>query len=299
MKLHHLREVVAIAEKGSIRGASRALNVAQPAMTRSVAELERELGAPLFERRARGAVATPIGQAFIQRATTILQEIRCAQEEVDQLRGLSTGTVTAGLSIAAHLSLLSAALKPFRAKYRQVTLRLIEGYYSTLETGLRNGSVDFCVGPDPGGGIAPGLEKEILSGNRRTVISRVGHPLAAATSLHQLVDADWASMPTSGDSDREMIATFRQHGLPPPRIVVRSQSALTLMTCLTSSDLLAIAPLQWVKSRLTRDLLTAVATKEDLVAPAVVAIKRADIPLTPAATWLLDLMRRAAVARRA
>lgn len=65
MKLHHFREVVAIAERGSIRAAARHLAMAQPALTRSLAELERELGAPLFERRARGVVATALGQAFI------------------------------------------------------------------------------------------------------------------------------------------------------------------------------------------------------------------------------------------
>ncbi|MGA9009437.1 MAG: LysR family transcriptional regulator, partial [Xanthobacteraceae bacterium] len=59
MKLNQFRDVVAIAERGSLRAAARYLQLAQPALTRSVQELERELGAPLFERRARGMVLTP------------------------------------------------------------------------------------------------------------------------------------------------------------------------------------------------------------------------------------------------
>jgi DNA-binding transcriptional LysR family regulator len=53
MKLTQMRDVVAIAERGSLRAAARHLRLAQPALTRSVQELERELGVPLFERRAR------------------------------------------------------------------------------------------------------------------------------------------------------------------------------------------------------------------------------------------------------
>src|SRR5580693_6822900 len=74
MKLHQLRDLVAIAEHGSLRAAARHLGIAQPTLTRSLSELERELGAPLFERRARGMVATALGQAFIRRAIAIVND---------------------------------------------------------------------------------------------------------------------------------------------------------------------------------------------------------------------------------
>ena len=74
MKLTQLSYVAAVAERGSLRAAARHLGIAQPAFSRSIAELERELGAPLFERRARGMVATPLGQAFVRRATAILND---------------------------------------------------------------------------------------------------------------------------------------------------------------------------------------------------------------------------------
>ena len=67
MKLHHLRDIVAIAERGGLRAASRHLQIAQPALTRSLSELERELGAPLFERHSRGMALTAMGRAFVPR----------------------------------------------------------------------------------------------------------------------------------------------------------------------------------------------------------------------------------------
>lgn len=293
MKLSQFGEAVAIAERGSIRAAARHLRLAQPALTRSLADLERELGAPLFERRARGVVPTPLGQAFLRRAASILHEVRRTREEVDQLRGSGTGTVTAGLSIAAHLALLPSSLRPFRARYPDIRLHLIEGFLPTLEAGLRDGSVDFYVGPDSGGKPVAELSRELLFPNRRVVLCRAGHPLAGATALRDLAEADWVTTSITADAGDEIGALFDQHGLAAPRLAVRAQSALTLMTCLTHSDLLAMVPVQWSEFALTRGVLVTIALREELAAPPIVVVQRAALPLTPAATHLLDLMRRA------
>lgn len=293
MKLEHFVEVVAIAERGSMRAAARHLQIAQPALTRSLALLERELGASLFERRARGVVATPLGEAFVARARSILTEIRRTREEVEQLRGAGTGTVTVGLSIAAHLALLPSSLRPFRARYPDTRLHIIEGFYPTLEERLRDGSVDFYIGPDGGAQPVPQLSREVLFHNRRIVLSRAGHPLAAATSLRELVGQDWVTTSITADASDEINAFFARHDLPPPRLAVRSQSALTLLTCLANSDLLAMVPAQWERFEMTGKALTTIKVEEELTAPPLVLVRRSDLPLTPAALYLLDLMRRA------
>lgn len=293
MKLHHFEEVVAIAERGSMRAAARHLQIAQPALTRSLALLERELGAPLFERRARGVVATPLGEAFVARARSILTEIRRTREEVEQLRGAGTGLVTVGLSIAAHLALLPSSLRPFRACYPDTKLHIIEGFYPTLEERLRDGTVDFYIGPDGGAQPVPQLSREVLFHNRRIVLCRAGHPLAAATSLRELVGQDWVTTSITADAGDEINAFFARHGLPPPRLAVRSQSALTLLTCLANSDLLAMVPAQWERFEMTGKALITIKVEEELTAPPLVLIRRSDLPLTPAALHLLDLMRRA------
>ncbi|WP_043832377.1 LysR substrate-binding domain-containing protein [Muricoccus aerilatus] len=296
MKLQHFREVVAIAEQGSIRAAARLLGVAQPALTRSLADLEHELGAPLFERRVRGVIPTPLGQAFVRRAASISQEIRRTEEEMAQLRGATTGTVTAGLSIAAHLAFLPSALAPFLKRYPDTRLHVIEGFYPTLEGGLREGRIDFYFGVDPGPPIARELSREVFRPNRRTVLCRAGHPLAASTSLSQLSSAGWTTTSITVSAEDEVSAIFERHGLPAPKLALRCQSALTVMTCIAYSDLLAMVPLQWSKFALTRGALTTIEVKEELAAPPLVIIKRADLPLTPAATHLLTLLKRAPAA---
>src|SRR5471032_2115576 len=141
MKLTQLGYVAAIAERGSLRAAARHLGVAQPAFSRSIAE---------FERRAKGMVATPLGQAFVRRATAILNDVRRAQDEFEQLRGNAVGSVTIGLSIAAHLRLLPKSLQSFRNRHPKIRLHIIEGFYPTLSPGIQDGTVDFYIGPDPG-----------------------------------------------------------------------------------------------------------------------------------------------------
>ena len=292
MKFSQMRDVVAIAERGSLRAAARHLSLAQPALTRSIHELERELDIPLFERRARGMILTPMGEAFVRRASAVLSEVRRARDEVEQLHGGTRGRVVAGLSLAAHVALLPAALKPFRARYPQVQLHLIEGWYPTLEAGLKDGSVDFYVGPQHERSPAPELTQELLFENTRIVIGRRGHPLAHARSLRDLADAEWTTTSVTFKAEEELRELFEQHGLPAPRLAVQSQSALTMMVALANSDLLTMVPVQWTQFTPLSHALAPIPVEEILPAPSIVTVRRAGLPLTPAAEFLLDLMRR-------
>ena len=292
MKLTQFRNVAAIAERGSLRAAARHLGLAQPALSRSIAELERELGAPLFERRSKGMVVTPLGQAFVRRATAILNDVRRAHDEFEQLRDNATGFVTIGLSIAAHLWLLPKSLGPFRQRYPKVRLHIVEGFYPTLEQGLQDGSVDFYVGPDPGLALPSGLQKEVLLSGERAVLCRAGHPLANANSLKQLRDAEWITTSITPKAENEIGDLFKRHGLPEPVLALQSQSALTLLTCLTNSDLLAMAPAQWTKSPIAHHILTTIPVREELSAAPIILVTRSDVPPAPAAGFMLDIIKR-------
>ncbi|RDV03573.1 LysR substrate-binding domain-containing protein [Undibacter mobilis] len=292
MKLNQLRDIVAVAERGSLRAAARHLELAQPALTRSVRDLERELGAPLFERRARGMVLTPMGAAFVRRANAVLSEVRRAREEFEQLHGGTRGEVVAGLSMVALIALLPKALSLFRTRYPNVQLHLIEGWYPTLENALKDGSMDFYVGPEPVQPPPSDLVQELLFENVRIVLGRKGHPLGDARSLSQLIEAEWATTSVTFKAEEEFSELFTRFDLPAPKLALRSQSALTLMASLAASDLLAMVPIQWIQSPWIGDQLARIPVRETLRAPSIVTIRRAGLPLTPAAEYLLDLMRR-------
>ncbi|WP_394788191.1 LysR family transcriptional regulator [Rhodoferax sp.] len=292
MKLHHLRDLLAVAEQGSLRAAARELGMAQPAITRSIQELERELGVPLFERKARGAVPTAMGEAFIRRARSISNELLRARDEIEQLRGMTHGNLRVALSMVPHIAMLPYALRPFRQKYPNVRLDIIDAVFPTVATEISDGMIDCYIGPPPE--YLPGeLIAEQLFLNTRVIMGRKGHPLAQAKSLRELAQAEWVTTSITSKAEHELGPLFLQHGLPPPNLVLQAHSALTLIVSLLHSDLLTMLPVQWASFALTKDTLQAIEVVELLAAPPICIIQRAGLPLTPAAEYFCDLMRRA------
>jgi LysR family transcriptional regulator of abg operon len=242
MKLHHLRDLLAVAERGSIRSAAKSLGVDQPAISRSIRDLEKDIGVPLLERQTRGTVLTPMGELFAKRANAALGELRRGREEIEQLQGAKDGTVFACISSLAHIALLPATLAAFRRQYPLVKLRIVEGVYPLVESRLMDGTVDFCVAPMPPAGIGFGLCAEVLLTNTRIVLARKGHPMAHATSLAELSDAEWITTSITDKAENEFNDLFLKHGLPAPRLALQADSALTWIMALLHSDMLAISP---------------------------------------------------------
>lgn len=292
MKLNQLRDMVAIVERGSLRAAARHLELAQPALTRSIRTLEHELGTTLFEREARGMVLTPMGKLFYLRASSVVNELRRAREELEQTSGDMQGTVVAGLSIMPHVGMLPSALPAFRKKFPMVKLKIIEGLYPAIEVGLRDGSIDFYLGASPHTSPAPGLVTEVLFENTRTIVSRKNHPLSGAKSIKELGHAEWATTSVNYNAADDLDELFAKYKMPAPKVMLQAHSAMSVMVALAYSDLLAILPVQWNEFPLTRGALQVINIRERLPAPSIVCIRRPDLPLTPAAEFFCDLLRR-------
>ncbi len=292
IKFSSLRDFLAVAERGSLRAAARQLGSAQPAISRSIQELERELGVVLFERRPTGVHLTPMGLVFLRRASAVRNELRLAQEELDQLQGDTHGRLTVALSSVPHMALLPNALRPFRARYPNVTIDIIDGVYPSIELDLKESRIDCYFGPAPQD-TAPELSVEKLFDNTRMIVGRKDHPLAHAKSLKELVGAEWITTSTTHIAAEELGPLFEQHGLPPPRLVMQAHSTLTYLVALAYSDLLMMLPVQWTKSPLVRQSVHPIVVRELLPAPAVCLVRRSGLPMTPAAEYFCDMMRRA------
>jgi LysR family transcriptional regulator of abg operon len=299
VKLNQLRDLVAIVERGGLRAAARHLDVAQSALTRSIRELERELGCTLFERDARGMVLTPMGRLFHQRASSAMNDLQRGREELEQARGGTRGTVAVALSIMPHVGMLPGALPLFRQRFPGVVVKVIEGLYPTIEPGLRDGSIDFFLGAAPVGAIAPGLVSETVCQNQRLVVGRIGHPLAAVRSLKALAGAEWVTPSLTPNAAEDLEALFASFGLAPPKVMLQAHSAMSVMVALASTDLLAMLPQQWQEFPLTQGTLQVIRVRERLPAPHIVLVRRADVPLTPAADYFADMLRRFVVGKRA
>jgi DNA-binding transcriptional LysR family regulator len=293
MKLNHLRDVLAVAERGTVRAAARELGVAQSALTRSIRELEKELGALLFERGAKGTKLTGLGERFVRRAHTIRAEMRRAREEMHQLQGSTQGSINVAMSNVPHFVLLPTALPLFRARYPDLQMKIRDTTFRNIEMELRDGVLDCYIGPLPESLILDGLQSEKLFDNTRFILARRGHPLANARSLRDLVNAKWVTTSITDKAENELAPLFEQYGLPPPLVAVQAQSTLTVFVSVAYSDLLIMLPRQWTEFPLTSGELQKIDVIEKLPAPAICMVKRTDIPMTPAAEYFCDLMRSA------
>ena len=293
MKLHHLRDVIAVAEAGSLRAASRKSGLSQSTMTKSIQYLEKEIGAPIFERQQRGTVLTPLGALFVQRARVATGELSRAREEIQQHLGGGDGRVVACLSTVPHMALLPEVLPQFLERYPRVQLSVVEGLgFSAAETAMRDGEIDFYIGLGPSHSLPGEFVLEKLFDNERCVVCRKGHPQAEATSLKALMDDRW-SMSSPAFDDEEFAALFQRHGLPVPASRTFGGSILGQIVFVLHADILAIVPRQWLAFAPLQGWIQEVPIKEKIGAPAIVMVRRASLPLTPAAEYFCDLVRRA------
>ena len=111
MKTRHIRAFRAIVDTGSIRAAARKIGVSQPALTKTLRELETLLGVPLLLRSVRGVTLTEFGRALMPRVTLIEEEILRAREEISQMLGQKGSTVAIGLSAVVSLLISAQAMK--------------------------------------------------------------------------------------------------------------------------------------------------------------------------------------------
>lgn len=294
MKLHHLRNLVAIAEANSIRGAARAQGLAQPAITRGLRDLEKELGVPLLERHGKGVSLTVYGQSFVVRARSVLQDVERGRQEIEQLQGKGSGKVSVGLSSAVFLSLVPEVYRTFRKSFPDALLSLTEGLFPALEPQLKDGSLDFYIGPRPGGDLDKTYALQLLFRNKRVVVCREGHPLAQARSLRELIDAQWIMTGVRQPVEIEFEEQFAVHGMQAPKAVTQTLTTLPIVALLTSTDALAFLPQQWMSSEIFKGSLREIRVTEALAGPDIVLVRRAALPLTPLAEKLATLFERAA-----
>ena len=294
MKLNSLRDFLTVVERGSLRAAARQLGVAQPAISRNIQELEKELGVVLFERQARGVTLSPMGEVFLRRARAIRGEIERSQDELDQLRGETHGRVRVALSTVAHMALLPNALQAFRQRYPGVKLTIMDSLLPKVEQQLVDGMIDVYVGPAPES-MSSSLKVEKLFDNSRVIMGRIGHPLANARNLRDLAGAEWVTASLTHEVQDELGPLFALHGLSPPKLVVEAHSALTFLFVVAHSDLLMLLPIQWTQAPLLRNALQRIPVEEPLNAPPICIVQRTGLPLTPAAEYFCDMMRRASM----
>jgi LysR family transcriptional regulator, regulator of abg operon len=285
MDTRHLRAFQAIVECGSIRAAARRLGVSQPALSKTLHQLEATLGAPLILRSVNGAVPTECGRALMVRATLISEELRRATEEITQLSGNKSGNVAISTSAVGAFLMATEALKRFWRRYPEAKVRIIDGVFEIMLSDLQSGRLDFSIGPLPRVALGPDVTTEVLFENVIVPVVRKSHPLVNARSLRDLQKCTW--LLTGAYDSADLIAeNFGAHGLSPPHVSVACESFPALIELVVGTDLVTALPLSLLHHRLIGDLMKPIKIKEELRSTAMALITRTGVPLTPLAEAL-------------
>ena len=215
VRLTQLRDFLAVIQSGSLRGAARSLGISQPAMTKSIRQLEDELQVQLLQRSGRGAIATRAGKTVLARARVVQAELRSIEHDLAQLRGGRAGALVVGISPAASVLLLPEALVGFRRSYPRAHVRLVEGVSDFLLPMVRDASLDFAVGPRSLTKLDPAIRFKPLCEVEMVITGRRGHPLRGAKHLRDLVEASWVGFAAPGQSGM-LARLFSAAGLPSP-----------------------------------------------------------------------------------
>jgi LysR family transcriptional regulator of abg operon len=294
MRITQLRDLLAVADAGSIRGAARALNISQPALTRSIRQLEADLHAQLLHRTGRGVVPTSSGKALLARARTIQSELRRAREEQAQLAGESAGSVAFGVVPQAAIHIVPPALAQFRREQPTTDVRIVDGLAHVLLPQLREGSLDFVIGSRPQGGLDSQLKFQPLFTNQIVVGARRGHPLRKARSLRELVESQWVIYAPPGWTGAMIPDIFVKNGLQPPRSVVRSDSYVAFLTLLAGTDMVAPLSRMLFEQRLARSFFEPFDLQERLPEFSIGLLQRTDSPPTPVVANMVAAVKAAA-----
>ena len=185
--LHHLKQVEAIARRGSFSKAAQECNLSQPALSRSIAQLEDRLGVKLFDRSKREVVPTIFGEHLLQRGKPVLQDIQMMERDLNLLQGLKTGKLVIGSGpLPAEIS-VGKAVARFTRNYPKVNVRIVIDRTPNLLPRLQKREFDIFVAETRLINDASELEIIPLPKQQLHYCCRPGHPL---TKKKQLVAKD-------------------------------------------------------------------------------------------------------------
>jgi LysR family transcriptional regulator, regulator of abg operon len=292
MRLRQIEDFLAVAESGGIRAAARKRGVSQPAITKSMRRLEADLGAQLLQRTPQGILLTSCGRAFFERVRVAHAELRRAEDEA-ALGESSGGSIDFGVGPTAAMLVVPESVIAFREQFPNARIRIVEGFGAQLIPLVRDGTLDFAVGPRQQLTADASLSFRPLFVHQLVVVARKGHPLRNARSLKDLAGAEWVSLnpPAAAQSpiEQAMIAA----DLPMPGTAIQCESYHVLVALLTRSNMLGITTARLLAKSLGGGVLEAIPVTEKLPAYTTHLITRTGIPLSRLAAVMAKMVLQA------
>lgn len=150
MEIRQLKYFMEVAEREHVSEAAAHLHVAQSAISRQIANLEKELGVELFEREGRNVKLSPIGKTFLHHTKVAMKAIDHAKKQIDEYIDPERGSIKIGFPTSLASNLLPTVLSEFKKKHTKISFQLRQGSYNFLIESVKNREIDVAfLGPIP------------------------------------------------------------------------------------------------------------------------------------------------------
>jgi len=296
LKLKHLQLILALDQFRHLGRTAEFLSVSQPAVSKSLGEIERMFDTALFERSTKGSEPTPTGQTVIRFARHVIAEYEKTRDALQMAQDGSAGRVSVGAMVAAMPVLLAQAMVRFKQAMPVATVLVEEGDLTRLLPRLRMGELDMIVGRLEPGYAAPDLRTEALCQEPMCLVCAPQHPLSTLkkVSWAQLQAQRWVMPPPWATSRAKLHQLFYKNKLNPPTDCVESASFMA-----TVSGVQSLGAVGFVARNVGRSLqalglahILPVALPMDL--PPLGLIRLAGSSPSPAAARLQEALRAVA-----
>ncbi len=290
LKLRHLEAFLDVVRYGNISAAARARNVSQPALSKTISDLEALMGVALFDRAGRRAALTTAGETLQTHTLAAMQNLEAA------VGGVS-GQTCGGQAKVGVLPTVSGGFFPpvaleFSRSFANALVTTVTGPNSSLIRMLRSGKIDLMVGRMPMARDMPNLAFEFLYEEPIMLVCRPDHP-AREWSAHKALETYPLILPNSGAIIRQNVNQYLSTlGLAEAKPKFETVALPVALALLEQSDLLWFISRGVVERELRAGLLTSIALNSDYMVGAIGLTRKITFDVGSPADHLARLLHR-------
>lgn len=293
IRLRHLHTFVAVAQQGTLGRAAETLNLSQPALSKTLNELEQLTGTRLFERGRLGAQLTVPGEQFLTHAVKVLDALNTAGQALNRKEDASADVVRVGALPTAALGILPAAIGRFHQQQKSTSLQVATMNNTMLLAGLKSGEIDLGIGRMSDPELMGGLNYELLFLESLKLVVRPGHPLLQETiTLSRVMEWPVVVSPKGTVPRQNAEALLQSQGCKMPAGCIETLSASLSRQLTVDYDYVWFVPSGAVKEDLRQATLVSLPVPTQTAGEPIGILTRVDIPLSTGAQMLIAAIRK-------
>ncbi|HAU3358669.1 TPA: pca operon transcription factor PcaQ [Salmonella enterica subsp. salamae] len=293
IRLRHLHTFVAVAQQGTLGRAAETLNLSQPALSKTLNELEQLTGTRLFERGRLGAQLTVPGEQFLTHAVKVLDALNTAGQALNRKEDASADVVRIGALPTAALGILPAVIGRFHQQQKSTSLQVATMNNTMLLAALKSGEIDLGIGRMSDPELMSGLNYELLFLESLKLVVRPGHPLLQETiTLSRVMEWPVVVSPKGTVPRQNAEALLQSQGCKMPAGCIETLSASLSRQLTVDYDYVWFVPSGAVKEDLRQATLVSLPVPTQSAGEPIGILTRVDIPLSTGAQMLIAAIRK-------